>query len=61
MEGVMQVFNWQRKIFGPLAFAVVLLVAAAAFAALADAPAAKSGLTAAFERYRPCVLSDCAS
>jgi putative oxidoreductase len=57
MEGVMQVLNWQRKIFGSLAFAVIFLVAATAFAALADAPAAKDGLAAAFEQYRPYVLS----
>jgi putative oxidoreductase len=57
MEGVMQVFDWQRTIFGALAVAAILLVTAAAFAASADAPAATSGLAAAFEQYRPYVLS----
>jgi putative oxidoreductase len=57
MEGVMQVFDWQPKIFGALAVAAILLVTAAAFAAFADAPAATSGLAAAFEQYRPYVLS----
>src|SRR5580704_6727745 len=57
LEGVMQVFNWQRKIFSALAFAVVLFAAAAAFAASADAPAATSGLAAALDQYRPYVLS----
>ena len=53
----MQVFDWQRKIFGALAVAVIILVTAAAFAASADAPAATSGLAAALEPYRPYVLS----
>jgi len=53
----MQVFNRQRKVFGSLAFAIFLLGAASAFAASADAPAAKSGLTALFEQYGPYVLS----
>ena len=53
----MQVFNWQRKIFSALAFAVVLFAAVAAFAASADAPAATSGLAAALDQYRPYVLS----
>jgi putative oxidoreductase len=57
MEGVMQVFDWQRTIFGALAVAAILLVTAAAFAASADAPAATPGLAAAFEQYRPYVLS----
>jgi len=53
MEGVMQVFDWQRKIFGALAVAAILLVTAAAFAASADAPAATPGLAAAFHRSEP--------
>jgi putative oxidoreductase len=57
MEGVMQVFDWQRKIIGALAVAVILLAAPAVFAASADAPAAMSGLAAALEPYRPYVLS----
>jgi putative oxidoreductase len=57
MESVMQVFDWQRKIFNALAFAAILLVAPAAFAASANDPAAASGLAAALEQYRPYVLS----
>jgi putative oxidoreductase len=57
MSGVMQVFSWQRKVLSSLAFAVFLLGAASGFAALADAPLAKSGLTAGFEQYRPYMLS----
>ena len=53
----MQVFDWQRKIFGALAVAAILLVTPAAFAASADAPAATSGLAPALEQYRPYVLS----
>jgi putative oxidoreductase len=53
----MQVFDCQRTIFGALAVAAILLVTAAAFAASADAPAATPGLAAAFEQYRPYVLS----
>ena len=53
----MRVFGWQRQIFSALAFAAVVLVAAAAFAASADAPAATSGLAGALAQYRPYVLS----
>ena len=53
----MLVFDWHRKIFGVLAVAAILLVTAAALAASADAPAATSGLAAAFEQYRLYVLS----
>jgi len=52
----MQVFDWQRKILSVLAFAAVVLAAPAAFAA-ANAPATTSGLEAAFDLYRPYVLS----
>jgi putative oxidoreductase len=54
----MQEFKRQRKVFGLLTFAAFLLGAAFAFAASADAPAAKSGLMGAFEQqYQPYVLS----
>jgi len=53
----MQVFDWQRKIFGALAVVATLLVTAAAFAASADAPAPTPGLGALLEQYRPYVLS----
>jgi putative oxidoreductase len=57
MEGVMQVFDWQRMSLGALAVAAILLATAAAFAATADAPAAASGPAAALEHYQPYVLS----
>jgi DoxX len=54
----MQEFKRQRKVFGLLTFAAFLLGAAFAFAASADAPAAKSGLMGAFEQqHQPYVLS----
>ena len=53
----MQVFGWQRKVLGALAFASFLLVASAAFAASANAAAPTSDLGAALEPYRPYVLS----
>jgi putative oxidoreductase len=67
-DGVMQIFDWQRKIFNGLAFAAILLVAAdlplvistqasAALAASPNDPAITSGLGEALEQYQPYVLS----
>jgi len=57
----MQIFDWRRKIFGALAFAVALFVAvdlpAIAFGTSADASTTTSGLSVVLEQYRPYVLS----